>query len=172
MSRYRPKEGWIELWRRIRDHRFWPTHTNRKFTKLEAWIDLMFDASYKAHRVKFRGHYYDLKEGELVFSQNDRATRWKWSRGAVRNYLDELYLNGEAKHEEAKGVTKLTILKKAGYIDWKPESLPENTETGKKGSKKGCKKGTSRPLSSNKGDVLTKGILAAWRNRKKKGSQE
>ena len=172
MTKYRPKEGWIELWRRLRDHRFWPTYTKRKFTKLEAWLDLLFDASYKAHRTTFRGRTYSLKEGELVFSQRERAARWKWSRGGLRDFLNELYLNGEAIHKEARGITRLRVCKLAGYVSWKPGSQPDNGEAGKKGGRREGKKGTSKPLSSNKGDVLTAGILAAWKRRKKKGTKE
>ena len=170
MARYRPKEGYIELWRRLRGsqdklpHRFWPETSGRRFTELEAWIDLLFDASYKARSVSFQGRVYDLKEGELITSQPTLAARWKWSRGKVRLFLDSLYLNGEAVHEEANQKTKITIVKKAGYVNWQPSEKPDDGFSGKKG----VKKGTTNP-SYNKVQVLVQDVLDKMGKGKKKG---
>ena len=175
-KRYVPKEGYIQLWRRLRDHRFWPTYKRRKFTEFEAWCDLLFDATYKAHTMKFRGHTFHLKPGELVFAQNDRADRWKWSRGKVRDFLDSLYLNGEASHETVHGITQLTIHKLAGYAEWKPDNVPENDRGGKKGGKKGredCElQDLSTTLSSNKVQEVVQWTLDRMGKGKKKGNEE
>ena len=184
MARYKPKEGFIQVWRRLRSHRFWPTYNRRRFTELEAWLDLLFDATYKAHRQEFRGQVFDLKPGELVFSQEEKAEHWRWSRGTVRRFLESLYVNGEAVHEEAKGVTRLRISRLVGYAEWQPDVGPKLDRSAsrarrKKGEEGGRREGKGdlelqdrTTLSSNNGDVLTGGILAAWRNRKKKGSKE
>lgn len=126
-KKYVPKEGFIQLYRRLRSHRFWPTYKRRKFTPLEAWIDLLFDATYKAHRCEFRGRVFDLKPGEVVFSQQERADHWRWSRGTVRRFLESLERNGEAVHHEQRGVTRLTICKLAGYAEWRPD---DGTQSG------------------------------------------
>ena len=144
MQRYIPKEGYIQVWRRLRDHRFWPTYKRRRFTELEAWLDLLFDATYKAHRHEFRGQVFDLKPGELVFSQREKAEQWKWSRGKVRSFLDSLCLNGEATHEKSPDVTRLCICKLAGYAEWKPDDSPQTRRWGKKGEKKGGNKGVQK----------------------------
>ena len=106
------------LWRRVRDHRFWPTYKRRKFTEFEAWVDLLFDAAYMPRHIRFMGQEFDLREGQLVFSQAERARRWKWQRNTVADWLHGLYLNGEAIHEESRGVTMLTICKAAPYLTW------------------------------------------------------
>ena len=160
MTRYRPKEGHIQLWRRVRDHRFWPAFKRHRFTEFEAWCDLLFDATYKAHRMKFRGHTFNLKPGELVFSQNDRADRWRWSRGKVRDFLASLYLNGEASHEESHGITKVTIHKLTDYAEWEPDTSPKNDRTGKKGVRREEESSTN-PSSPEKiggvlGDIMDK----------------
>ena len=170
VTRYRPKEGYVQLWRRIRDHRFWPTYKNRAFTELEAWFDLLFDAAFAPHRRTFKGKTFDLKTGELVCSQNELAKRWRWKRSSVRSFLESLYLNGEAVHEESQNITKISICKLTGCVGYTPTSHPEATSRPhKKGYKKVLEESTT--LSPNKGDVLTGGILTAWRNRKKKGSK-
>ena len=174
VSRYRPKEGYIQLWRRLRDHRLWPAFKQRKFTELEAWIDLLFDATYKAHRRTFRGQVFDLKPGELVFSQREKAEQWKWSRGKVRSFLDSLCLNGEATHEKSPDVTRLCICKLTGYAEWQPDIGPKLDRSASRARRKKGEEGEvqdlSTTLSPNRGDVLTGGILTAWRNRKKKGA--
>lgn len=171
MARYVPKEGYIQLWRRVRDHRLWPTFKRRRFTEMEAWIDLLFDATYKAHTMKFRGHTYHLKPGELVFSQNDRADRWRWSRGKVREFLNGLYLNEEASHEVVHGITKVSIRKLAGYVEWKPDNSPANDRGSKKGSKKGEKKEKQTPFF-NKVQDLVQGVADKLDTKKKGDSDE
>lgn len=166
MKRYVPKEGFVQLWRRVRDHRFWPTYKQRRFTDFEAWVDLLFDATYKTHRRVFRGHTFDLKPGELVFSQNDRAERWRWSRSKVRTFLNDLYLNGEASHKEVDGITRVTIHKLAGYAKPVPETSQEIFYPSKKGGE-GKGKSTSKTLSSSKVQELIRGVLDKLDNKKK-----
>lgn len=180
MQRYIPKEGYIQVWRRLRNHRFWPTYKRRRFTELEAWLDLLFDATYKAHRHEFRGQVFDLKPGELVFSQEEKAEHWRWSRGTVRRFLENLYVNGEAVHKKTKGVTRLTVCKLAGYAEWRPDDGTDSG-TGRRRTGKKEKKGGGRregkdlelqdlkPLSSNKVQVLVRSVLDNIGKGKKKG---
>ena len=175
MQRYIPKEGYIQVWRRLRDHRFWPTYKRRRFTELEAWLDLLFDATYKAHRHEFRGQVFDLKPGELVFSQREKAEQWKWSRGKVRSFLDSLCLNGEATHEKSPDVTRLCICKLAGYVEWKPDNSPQTRRWGKKGGRregKDLELQDLKPLSSNKVQVLVQSALDNIGTGKKKGGHK
>lgn len=147
MTRYRPKEGYIQLWRRLRSHRFWPTYKRRRFTELEAWIDLLFDATYKAHRCEFRGKVFDLKPGEVVFSQQERADHWRWSRGTVRRFLEGLERNGEVIHHEQRGVTRLTVCKLAGYAEWRPDDGTESGTGRRRLGKKENKEKKETPFS-------------------------
>ena len=124
MARYVPKEGWVNLWRRIESHRFWPTYENRPFTKLEAWLWLLLRASYKKRTVEFMGKKWELHPGDIVTSQRILAERWKWSRSSVRRFLEELYLNEEATHLEAHGVTHLTICGLMASDDTRPRPRP------------------------------------------------
>ena len=171
MARYKPKEGFLMLWRRFRDHRFWPTYEERPFTKAEAWIDLLMDASYRSRKCRCRGRVYNIKEGELVFSARDKARHWRWKRSDMRSFLDELYQNGEALPETADGVTHLSIVKLRPYVDWTapknerpPTQLPQEGE----GPPKKLRS-TKNPSSPTPMKVL----VQPWHNwLKKKGSKE
>ena len=133
MARYVPKEGYITKWRRYQNHRFYPTQENREFTRGEAWEDLLFAAAFKPHARYFKGKEYHLNVGELVTSQRDLADRWKWSRGKVRRFLDDLYEHGEAAHQTdhlaAHESTHVTIYGLAGYEDARPTSRPTSRPT-------------------------------------------
>ena len=162
------------LWRRFRDHRFWRTYEERPFTKAEAWIDLLMDASYRSRECRCRGRVYKLKEGELVFSARDKARHWRWRRSDMRSFLDELYLNGEAVPEESEGVTRLAIVKLRPYVDWtasEPEPSPtQPPQVGKAPPKKLRSSRSTATPSSNKVQELVQGVLdSIGKGRKKKG---
>uniref|UniRef100_A0A6M3K7D1 Uncharacterized protein n=3 Tax=viral metagenome TaxID=1070528 RepID=A0A6M3K7D1_9ZZZZ len=164
MARRAPKGGYIWLWRKFRDHRFWPSYSGRRFTECEAWLDLLFDAAFKPHRRIFRGRTFELKSGELVGSQNDWADRWHWKRSEVRKFLDSLYLNGEAMHEDDQNITKLIICGLAGYVDVSPGSRPLPASTSHKKEEEGEKDPSSGLVHD-----MVQGILDKMGKTKKKG---
>ena len=124
VSRYRPKEGHIELWRRIaglptrEPHRWWPTQEGRAFTRFEAWIDLLFRASFKAHTRYYKGRRVVLKRGELVTSERDLSSKWKWSRTKLRAFIEDAVKNKEIDHWINRGATFIRIRKLAGYVSF------------------------------------------------------
>ena len=71
-------EGWIKLYRQIRDHAYWLER--RRFSRAEAWIDLLMSASHKDHDVTIGGRIINLKRGQVLTSQVALAQRWGWKR--------------------------------------------------------------------------------------------
>ena len=146
-------------------------------SSLKSHLKLLFKAAFKPHATWFKGKEYHLNVGELVTSQRDLASRWKWSRSKVRRFLDDLYRHGEAAHRidrhPAHDATHITIYKLAGCEPSRPTPQPPKRPI-KRATREevGLEVQECTTLSSNGGDVLTGGILAAWRNRKKKGSKE
>lgn len=80
-------EGYIKLFRKITENEF---YFSQKFTKIQAWIDLLLIAGYKENSVTLGGVEFDLSPGELCFSQKSLAERWKWDRKTVRRFLTGL----------------------------------------------------------------------------------
>jgi|GEM_PF-6740568 len=39
--------GWIKVYRKIRGWRYWPAVTGKKFSKSEAWLDLILEANHQ-----------------------------------------------------------------------------------------------------------------------------
>ena len=79
--------GYIKLHRCIQDNPDWFAEP---FTRSQAWIDMLMNASYKPHAVRIRGIKIDLARGQLALSEVEYSKRWKWSRGKVNRFLKEL----------------------------------------------------------------------------------
>ena len=87
--------GWIKLNRSIQSH--WIYNERRKFSKLEAWIDMLMTANYADNKVIIKGKLYEVKRGESINSMDTWASRWSWDKSAVRRFLtllqnDNIYI--------------------------------------------------------------------------------
>ena len=82
--------GYIRLSRRFFDTEEWAQP--RKFSKAEAWLDLIAMASYADRKVSIddKGRKVELLRGEIIASQRFLAKRWGWGLGSVNRYLDAM----------------------------------------------------------------------------------
>ena len=65
--------------------------TPRKFSEQEAWLDMIFMASYADHDIELsNGVSVTLYRGEFYAPYRQLAKRWGWSLGAVQRYLNRL----------------------------------------------------------------------------------
>jgi hypothetical protein len=77
-------QGWIKLHRQITENEF---YFSERFTRAQAWIDLLLLAAHKERTVFIRGVEVNLKPGELCYSQLSLAKRWRWNRKTVMAFL-------------------------------------------------------------------------------------
>lgn len=77
MARY------IKIWENIRKSKLWP---ETKFSKFEAWIDLILMAN--GEDCEWKG--IKIKRGCLVTSQRKLAKKWGWSATTVNRFIDIL----------------------------------------------------------------------------------
>lgn len=80
-------EGWIKLHRQILDSDLW---TDEKFTRGQAWVDLLMIACHKESSFRKRGIKVYLKRGQVGKSLDELSKRWRWSIGKVKRFLLEL----------------------------------------------------------------------------------
>ncbi|NWF90968.1 MAG: hypothetical protein HXY50_16095, partial [Ignavibacteriaceae bacterium] len=80
-------KGWIKLHRQIEDNEFW---FSERFTKGQAWVDLLILANHKPATVFIRGIEIRLNPGESCHSQLTLAKRWKWNFKTVVTFLKTL----------------------------------------------------------------------------------
>lgn len=65
--------------RRLLEDKLW---TAEPFTKGQAWVDLIGRASYKDTD--------ELKRGEIITTERELATKWKWPNAKVHRFLEFL----------------------------------------------------------------------------------
>lgn len=60
------------------------------WSKFEAWIDLIAEASWKQRHIVNKGRTILLERGELMAARAWLAQRWNWSEKQVRTFIDKL----------------------------------------------------------------------------------
>ena len=105
--------GWICVWRKIANSTLW---LDEKFTKGQAWIDLLLLAQ-GVYATELRdGQYREFYPGVVYWSVSSLAERWKWSRRTATRFLKELEKAGmlSIKSKPKKG----TILKVENWAQY------------------------------------------------------
>jgi len=100
-------EGYIKLYRKIKENKYWLEP--RKFSKAEAWIDLLLRAGFKDKELVLGNQNLNLKAGEFVTSQAKLAEAWKWDRETVNAYLRRLKADEMLGYRTSNKFTVITI---------------------------------------------------------------
>lgn len=93
--------GWIRLHRQIRENEFW--RQRRRFSKAEAWIDLLMDAAFEDHGAILGNTVIPIKRGQALISQRAKAGQWGWARNTVHSFLSLLARREMVSHEMNRG---------------------------------------------------------------------
>jgi hypothetical protein len=112
-------EGYIKLYRKIKENKYWLEP--RKFSKAEAWIDLLLRAGFKNNELVLGNQDLSLKAGEFVTSQKKLAEAWKWDRETVNVYLRRLKTDEMLDYRTSNKFTQITI------CNWDNYQNPEKT---------------------------------------------
>ncbi|WP_239775206.1 DnaD domain protein [Mammaliicoccus sp. N-M50] len=102
--------GWISLHRSIENH--WLYEEERKFSKFEAWIDLLLMVNHKDNKTVMDGKLITVKRGQRITSLRKLGDRWKWSLTKVDSFLRLLE---EDKMIVVKKDTKKTLVTIVNY---------------------------------------------------------
>ena len=103
--------GYIKLFRSIRKWRYWPEKTGEKFSRTEAWIDLLMSAN---HADRMAGDV-QVRRGQHLTSEVKLAKRWKWNRRTVRNFLQSMEKCTEIYTTKTNRFTMITICNYDSY---------------------------------------------------------
>lgn len=115
--------GWIKLHRQIVENELYFTE---RFSKMQAWIDLLLLANHKQRTIFIRGVEIQLNTGELAYSMQSLGKRWKWNKRTVKGFLNWLE-NRQMIHTKISNVTTIvSILKYADYQESAPQSAHQN----------------------------------------------
>lgn len=153
--------GWIKIHRNITEN---PMYFSEPFTRMQAWIDLLLVANYRDSVIYVRGNKVDVKRGQIAKSQDFFATRWKWSRGKVIRFLDELQKCGQIVQQKSNVITLISVV---NYEYYQQDGTTDEPQTDNRRYNKRTTDGTTdepqivqpneRRIKKNKETSLTRG---------------
>lgn len=102
--------GWISLHRSIEKH--WLYEEERKFSRFEAWVDLLLMVNHADNKIMIDGKLVTVKRGQRITSLRKLGDRWNWSLTKVDAFLKLLE---EDKMIVLKKDTKKTLVTIVNY---------------------------------------------------------
>ena len=120
--------GYIALWRKIRDHWLW--NENRPKTRAEAWIDILCEARHSTEpkKVPIKDKILFCNYGESLKSLDTWAVRWGWNKSKVRRFFGLLEKEGQIVTVNETVTTRLTVCNYKDY-DIKNQKSETQSET-------------------------------------------
>jgi hypothetical protein len=76
---------------------------------MQAWIDLLLIANHDEKDVFIRGNKVTVHRGEIAYSSENLAQRWKWSRGKVLRFLDYIEDMGMIVQQKSFVISTISI---------------------------------------------------------------
>lgn len=117
------RQGWIKLHRKIQDH--WIYQENRKFSKYEAWLDLLMMASHKDTKFLLGRELIELKKGSFVTSELKLMERWSWGKEKLRTFLKMLENDQMIIKKSDRRKTVIIVCNYSIYHESEEESRPQ-----------------------------------------------
>lgn len=116
-------QGWIKLDRSIQEH--WLYQEKRKFSRYEAWIDLLMLANYKDNKFMLGNELIEVKAGSFVTSELKLMARWDWGKAKLRTFLEMLENEGMIVKKSDRKKTTITICNYSVYQESEKENRPQ-----------------------------------------------
>jgi len=119
--------GYFPLWRKFfEDHPFWKE--KRKFSRAEAWIDILINTNHKNTPVErlVNGKLVSIGYGECVMTTRYCGRRWGWHKSSVHDFLGLLKKMAQIRTSVELGMTKITVINFRQYDT--RESINSDTE--------------------------------------------
>jgi len=105
-------EGWVSIYRKLATSNLW---LKQKFTKGQAWVDLIILANHKDSVIEKRGNQITIKRGQVGWSELALSTRWKWSRNKTTRFLKWLENEKQIIQQRTRITTIITIVNYEDY---------------------------------------------------------
>ena len=112
-------KGWISVHRSLLDHHFWGCE---KFTKGQAWVDLILNANHKEKKALIKGQLIKVERGQQIRSQVTLAKTWKWDRKTVHRFLNLLESDLMIVQDSTHLTTVITICNYSKFQDIEKDS--------------------------------------------------
>ena len=119
-------EGWIKLYRKLTDNPLWKCE---KFTRGQAWVDLLLLANHEYGYFYLRNHKIEVQSGQVGYSQLKLAERWKWSRSKVKKFLNDMEKEQQIKQQITHSTSIITIIKYKEYQQKEQQSKQQKSNS-------------------------------------------
>lgn len=129
MAEQNKEKGFVAVYRSLQDHWVWQLDGNEKFSKGQAWIDLLLLVNHDERKILFDGKLIKVEKGSRIISIRQLCDRWNWSNTKVVNFLNNLESDGMIVR---KSDTKKTVVSIVNYSDY--QSLRDTKTTQKRQS--------------------------------------
>ncbi len=116
----------------------------RKFSKFEAWIDILLSVNHREGKVLIDYSVETVNRGEFITSEVKLANKWNWDRKTVRKFLTLLQQEEMILKSSTKRWTSITV------INWDKYQL-DGQEAGQEAGQ-GVGQDRDRGLDTNKND--------------------
>jgi hypothetical protein len=116
-------QGYIKLHRQLMEHKFW--RDKRKFSKAEAWIDLIFMANHKDNKFLLGNQWVKVVRGSFITSELKLMERWGWSKAKTRAFLFLLEDDQMIVKKSDRQKTTITIVNYGIYQDYQTTEKPQ-----------------------------------------------
>lgn len=145
--------GYIKLFRDIEKH--WIYEEKRKFSRYEAWLDLLMMVNHSDGKTMLDGELVEVKRGERITSIRKLMDRWDWSNTKVVKFLELLKKDEMILFEITP--KKKTLIKIVKYDKWQGfDGKEETEETTQKRQEKDTEKTVSNINKNDKEEVRMK----------------
>lgn len=139
-------EGWVKIYRQISDNPLW---TCEKFTRGQAWIDLILLANHTESYFYKRGVKINIKRGQIGWSSVALSDRWKWSRSKVNKFLNDLEKEQQIKQQKTNVTQIITLL---NYDKFQQKEQQTEQQKSSKRAAKEQQKDTYKNVNKEKND--------------------
>ncbi len=139
MSEKKEQSPFLKISRKFFNDPFW--EEKRKFSKAEAWIDILQMVNFKDKEFLINNVLYSCGRGEACISMLNWAERWNWSRCKVQNFFKILV---KMKRITYKTDSKTTHLKVCKYDSYNKQKATERHQNDIKQTSKRHQTGTTK----------------------------
>ena len=102
--------GWIKVHRQLSNHWIW-----EKPEYLKWWMDILMQANIEPKKVLIKGQLIEVGRGEVIYSYETWANRWKINKSKVLRFLKMLEKDSMIVLKSETVTTRLTICKYDTY---------------------------------------------------------
>lgn len=116
-------QGYIKLHREIMEHDLW---RDERFSKGQAWVDLILMANHKDRKVIINNQFELVKRGSFITSIRKLADRWGWHHHTVETFLNLLESDNMIVRNSTRISTHIAIVnyeKYQGVSDFDNEDI-------------------------------------------------